>query len=447
MVPTNSRYILLVDDDASNLFLLEEILQAEGYTVASASSGYQALEIAQKSLPELIVLDIMMPGMDGFEVCKHSAARNCSLQTVPIIFLTALDDDSSRLKGLQVMGDDYLTKPIDTNLLLTKIASTLKLYRLRQQATQVETRRQVTEQLKRQMEAAWTINQALTEKFRLFVPEALMERIAPQGVESIQLGNATEEEVSVLLCDIRDFTAITESQPPSDTINWLNEFFSQMSQAIDAHSGFIDKFMGDALLAVFDRSESHATNAVQAAVTMQQQIAGFNQDRQAYQLQEPLRVGVGIHTGKAAIGALGSQLRMEPTVIGDVVNTASRLEHLTKVYGCSLIASETTVAALADKSQFCYRWLDRVIPTGKQEHLNLYEILGSREYAMEPVKVQTQAIYAAGVEAWHQGNYQRALSCWQQVCDRYPEDKVADYQRQRCQQQLQTNRRSKNEAN
>ncbi len=442
MVPINSSYILLVDDDASNLFLLEEILQAEGYTVVSASSGYQALEIAQKSLPELIVLDIMMPGMDGFEVCKH-LRNTASLQTVPIIFLTALDDDNSRLKGLQVMGDDYLTKPIDTDLLLTKIASTLRLQRLRQQATQVETRRQVQEQLKRQMEAAWTINQALTEKFRLFVPEALMERIAPKGVESIQLGNATEEEVTVLLCDIRDFTAMTESQPPSETINWLNEFFSQMSQAIDAHFGFIDKFMGDALLAVFDRSESHATDAIQAAVTMQQQIAGFNQDYQAYQLKEPLRVGIGIHTGKAAIGALGSQLRMEPTVIGDVVNTASRLEHLTKIYGCSLIASETTVNALQNNSKFCYRWLDQVVPTGKQEHLNLYEILGTSEHALDPLKVQTQAIYEAAVEAWHQGNYQQALTCWQQICDRHSEDKVAQYHKKRCQQQLQINRRPK----
>nr|WP_139240457.1 response regulator [Geitlerinema sp. PCC 9228] len=441
-MPTNSHYILLVDDDASNLFLLEEILQAEGYEVVSASSGYQALEFAQKSLPELIVLDIMMPGMDGFEVCQH--LRNTpSLQTVPIIFLTALDDDSSRLKGLQVMGDDYLTKPIDTDLLLTKIASTLRLYRLRQKATQVETRRQVTEQVKRQMEAAWTINQALTEKFRLFVPEALMQRIAPKGVESIQLGNATEEEVSVLLCDIRDFTAITETQPPSETIHWLNEFFSQMSQAIDAHSGFIDKFMGDALLAVFDRNTCHATDALQAAATMQQQIAGFNQDHQAYHLQSPLRVGIGIHTGKAAIGALGSQLRMEPTVIGDVVNTASRLEHLTKVYGCPLIASETTIAALTNKDGFCYRWLDRVIPTGKQEALDLYEILGTSEYVLDPIKVETQATYEAAVEAWHQGNYEQALATWEKICDRHPQDPVAAYHKKRCQGQLQAQQHPK----
>lgn len=375
-MPNNPPCILLVDDEPSNLYLLEELLQSEGYATLSAESGAQALAVAKKSPPALILLDVMMPDLDGFEVCQR-LREDALLMAVPVIFLTALDDEESRLKGLEMMGDAYLTKPVKSNLLLAKIASTLRLRAMREQHL-LQLSQQLQEKNRRNLSAAWQINQALTEKFRLFVPEQFLQRIAPAGVESIQLGNAKEEEISILFCDIRGFTGIAESQDAADTFKWLNAFFTQMNQAIASQHGFIDKFLGDAIMAVFDRQGHHAQDALTAAVMMRQSLREFNDSRVLFNLQVPVNIGIGIHTGRGLIGTLGSNSRMDSTVIGDVVNTASRLEELTKVYGCGVIVSDAVVSRLANPSLFDLRWIDRVTPRGKQQALDIYEVLGAQ---------------------------------------------------------------------
>src|SRR6478672_6663253 len=429
--------ILIVDDEPSNLFLLEELMKSEGYTPFLATSGTQALKIAKDLLPDLILLDIMMPDIDGFEVCKQ-LRQDGELQTVPVIFLTALEDEDSRLRGLEMMGDDYFTKPININLVIKKIASTLRLSQLRSQATQSQVRQQVKEQTKRQISAAWEINEFLSEKFRLFVPEQFLDRIARQGVESIQLGNAREEELTILFCDIRGFTAIAESQTPSETFEWLNVFFTQMNQAIAANQGFIDKFLGDAIMAVFDRPGEHAQDAIAAAVMMQQRLSEFNAERDQYQLQNPVNIGIGIHSGKGIIGTVGSSYRMDSTVIGDVVNTASRLEQLTKLYSCSILVSSAVINRLTNPELYASRWIDRMMPRGKQEVIELYEVLGSATYALHEAKWRSQPDFEQGIQAWQQENFQIALSYFRQVVEQNPVDAIASLYIERCQARLNT---------
>ena len=375
-MPHKTPQILLVDDELANLFLLEELLQSEGYVTLAASSGVEALAIAQASLPDMILLDVMMPGMDGFEVCKQ-LRTDAKLQAIPVIFLTALDDDQSRLRGLELMGDDYLTKPINMPLLLAKITSILRLQQMRSQQVQQQISQEVKEKTKQQLSVAWDINQVLSEKLRLFVPDQFLSRIAPGGVESIQLGNAKEEELTVLFCDIRGFTSISESQSAHETFNWLNAFFTRMNDCITAQSGFIDKYLGDALMAVFDRVGHHAQDALTAALRMQESLKQFNCDRAQYNLAQPIYIGIGIHSGKGVIGALGADSRLDSTVIGDVVNTAARLEELTKHYGCPIIASQAAIAQLNQPELFDLRWIDRVVPRGKQQAQDLYEVLGT----------------------------------------------------------------------
>lgn len=447
--------ILLVDDDPTNLLLLEELLLGEGYVPLLAVSGTEALDVATESTPDLILLDVMMPEMDGFEVCRR-LRENTKLQAVPIVFLTALDDDQSRLQALEIMGDDYITKPINSKLLLAKIASILRLSQLRAQHSQSEISQLVKEQSRQQIAAAWEVNDFISEKFRLFVPEQYLNRIAPQGVESIQLGNAREEELTVLFCDIREFTAIAESQSARETFEWLNVFFSQMSQAITDHYGFIDKFLGDAILAVFDRPESHADDALNAAVSMQQRLNEFNRDRHQYNLEQPVKVGIGIHTGNGLIGTVGSDNRMDSTVIGDVVNTAARLEELTKLYGCPILASDTTIAQVRSKfkqpnldgksnseysshlppTSYSVRWVDRVTPRGKRMDVDIYEILGTPTQKLDIAKLQTQSCYNSGLQAWHNEEFAPALGYFQQVVEQNPTDITANLYLKRCQARL-----------
>jgi len=446
--------ILVVDDDPINLLLLEELLLCEGYFPLLATSGIEALEIAAESVPSLILLDVMMPGMDGFEVCRH-LREDVRLQPIPIIFITALDDDRSRLRGLEVMGDDYLTKPINNQLLLTKIANLLRLNQMRSQHYQSAMNQLVKERSRQQIAAAWQINDYLSEKFRLFVPEQYLHRIAPKGVESIQLGNSKEEEITVLFCDIRGFTEIAESQSARETFEWLNVFFTLMSQAIATHQGFVDKFLGDAIFAVFDRVGNHAEDALNAAVLMQHRLREFNRERDRYSLSQPIHVGIGIHTGIGLIGTLGSAHRMDSTVIGDVVNTAARLEELTKLYGTPILASDTTINqlsarfnqadfALQDAGTFSpyllpsypSRWIDRITPRGKRRVLELYEILGTSTQPLDIAKLQAQPYYNCGLQAWHQKDFSKALDYFQKVVQQNPSDRVARLYLERCQARL-----------
>lgn len=378
--------ILLVDDEPNNLLLLEELLYSQGYETLIASSGVQALEIVKDFQPDLILLDVMMPDLGGFEVCRR-LREDAKLQTVPVIFLTALDDEESKLQGLEILGDDYFTKPIQTTLLLKKIANTLRLIEMRSQHSGQQMQEKIKEKTKRQLSAAWQINEYLSEKFRLFVPDQFLRRIAPQGVESIQLGNAREEELTILFCDIREFTAIAETQTASDTFEWLNAFFTQMNQAIATNYGFIDKFLGDALMAVFDRTGNHGQDALSAAVAMVDSLNRFNRDREQYNLDQPVNIGIGIHTGVAMIGTVGSDRRMDSTVIGDVVNTAARLEELTKLYGCHILASDAVIAQMRQPELFQCRLVDRVIPRGKQQAVDLYEVLGTQTQLFHQAKL------------------------------------------------------------
>ena len=468
---------MLVDDEPANLTLLEELLRLEGYATVSAESGAEALSLARASRPDLILLDIMMPEMNGFDVCEI-LRKDTALQTVPVIFLTALDDDTSRLRGLEMMADDYLTKPFNSRLLLAKVGNILQLSQMRSQAVSSQFNQQVKEQSKRQIAAAWEANEYLSEKFQLFVPEQLLGRIAPQGIESIQLGNVTEEELTILFCDIRGFTAIAESQEARETFEWLNAFFTEMNDCITSHGGFIDKYLGDAIMSVFDKPKSHAMDAIEAAVAMQESLQKFNASRQKYNLENPLNIGTGINTGIGMIGTLGSDRRMDSTVIGDVVNTASRLENLTKIYGCQIIVSEnalvhareflngisqnsnskeslllkcdlevgtqetiisTSRATAADSdlpsNNYYYRWIDRVTPRGKQQAIEIYEIWSASSPDSE-VKLLTQVLFDKGIQGWQSERYIAALGYFQQLIEQNPADTVVSFYINRCQEKL-----------
>ncbi|NJN21947.1 MAG: adenylate/guanylate cyclase domain-containing response regulator [Leptolyngbya sp. RL_3_1] len=374
-------YLLLVDDEPQNLFLMGELLEMEGYAVQTAASGAEALALAQANCPALILLDVMMPEMDGFAVCRQ-LREDPTLGMVPIIFLTALDDDESRLAGVDALGDDYLTKPIKTELVLKKIEATLRLQEMRAKttqqtlATQAQLLQKTRDRYERQMSAAQKISETLSEKFHLFVPEQFLSRIAPRGVESIQVGNATESEMTVLFCDIRDFTHIVEFQAARETFEWLNALFEQLNQAITSNHGFVDKYLGDAVMAVFDRPDHHSLDGVSAALAICDRLKSFNRDRDRFPLKDPLRIGIGIHTGQGVIGTIGANQRMDTTVVGDVVNTASRLEEMTKTYHCQVIASRDVINSLPADHPFPVRWLDDVIPRGKQSQLPIYAIGG-----------------------------------------------------------------------
>ncbi|MEM7768977.1 MAG: response regulator [Cyanobacteria bacterium P01_A01_bin.37] len=440
--------ILLVDDNPQNLRLLSKLLKHEGYSIRFATSGIEALEAARDTPPDLVLLDIMMPGMDGFEVCQHLRADS-QLQAIPIIFLTALDNSESRIKALKAMGDDYLTKPIQFELLLAKIASVLHINQMRKKCHQQqlkESKSQVQSNFQKLSQPVWrgTQRQGLAEKLRLFIPDQFLRKLAPNGVESIKLGRTVEADVTILFCDIRNFTAATEAQSMQETFDWLNSFFTLVSKIVTQHGGFIDKYLGDAAIAIFDRPQHHVVDGVKATLAIQESLKEFNQFT-VPGLRQPTRIGIGLHTGKGLIGTLGSSQRMDVTVIGDVVNTASRLEELTKQYGCQAIVSGEVIRRLPVDHAFQFRWIDCLAMRGKRRRSHIYETLGTIESPLDTQKIQSKDQLKSGVAAYRSKNWQDALYIFEEILRANTHDTVAAFYRDHCLSKL--SNRSKTKKN
>jgi two-component system sensor histidine kinase ChiS len=229
-----------------------------------------------------------------------------------------------------------------------------------------------------------------------------------------------------------------------------------MSRAITANHGFIDKFLGDAILAVFDRDKNHGEDAINAAVAMQLRLQEFNGARHKYNLETPVNIGIGIHTGIGLIGTVGSDNRMDSTVIGDVVNTAARLEELTKLYGTPILVSDTTLSHVQENYEqatlevenngkldgnisttfYPCRWVDRVTPRGKLMVIELYEILGTQTQPLDAAKLRSNSCYNLGIEAWKRQEFTLALGYFQQVLEENPTDTMAKLYLERCQTKL-----------
>jgi adenylate cyclase len=210
------------------------------------------------------------------------------------------------------------------------------------------------------------------ESFERFVPEKFLQVIAPRGIENIEVGEFAKRNMTILFSDIRGYTALSESQTPEETFKFLNEYISHVVSAIDEHGGFIDKYIGDAVMALFD--EVHTDRALKAAIAMQSEIAEFNQKRSLMGLA-PIASGIGIHRGEVVMGTVGSTFRIDSTVIGDAVNVSSRIESLTKDYNCEVLISDSVVSALSSPENFQLELVEESVKVkGKETSITIYRL-------------------------------------------------------------------------
>ena len=229
--------------------------------------------------------------------------------------------------------------------------------------------------------------EALVTVFKTFVPSRFLDHIAKKGIESIAIGNAENDTIAVLFCDIRSFTPLSEKMKPDQLLCFLNSFFSAMSEPIHKNHGFIDKFLGDAIMALFDSNgkdlDHTARNALKAAVGMHQTLAQFN--KQAKDTHQPeLDMGIGIHIGNVVIGTVGTSDRMDSTVLGDAVNIASRLESLTKGKNEQIIVSSEVVDLLKDPEEFALHRRGHVLVKGKTAPVLIYGVWAGAGRSLPP---------------------------------------------------------------
>lgn len=210
------------------------------------------------------------------------------------------------------------------------------------------------------------------ESFERFVPNKFISAIAPDGIENIQVGVAVKRNMTILFCDIRGYTSMSEVMTPLETFAFLNDYLACMGKAIDEAGGFIDKYIGDAIMALFD--DEATDGALKAAILMQEALLKFNYGRSQNSLPK-IAVGIGIHRGEVVMGTVGYACRIDSTVVGDAVNIASRIEGLTKQYNCGILVTESVVSSLKYPELFALRLVDNAVKVkGKDEAIAIYEL-------------------------------------------------------------------------
>lgn len=227
--------------------------------------------------------------------------------------------------------------------------------------------------LSRRFSRAFIRIEKLTSAYQRFVPAEFLAKLKQDDIVDLQLGDCTEQTMSVLFADIRAFSSMAENMTPQETFNFLNAYLSRMEPAINEHNGFIDKYVGDEIMALFSDT---ANDAVDAGISMLNKLEEYNEER-AHSGYPPVQIGIGINTGELMLGTIGARNRMEGTVISDAVNLASRIERLNRHYQTSLLISEHTLQALTEPEQYQIRFIDRVQVNGKSEWVALYEVSGS----------------------------------------------------------------------
>lgn len=271
----------------------------------------------------------------------------------------------------------------------------------------------------------------LINTFEKFVPKQFLQRIAGDGLENIKPGKVELSTITVMFSDIRSFTSLSEKISPKELFFLLNKYLGRMQIPIDYHHGFIDKFIGDAIMALFDGpAAEQATNAVRAAIGMQQHLREFNEERAALG-QSPIITGIGLHIGQVMLGTLGNDNRMDSTVIGDAVNLSARLEGLTKFYGCRVVISED-LFQLLDKNRFLCRPLDRVAVKGRKQPVLVYEVIDADP---EPEKMRKQALvenYRRGFELFYDRRWQESQELFRHCLELDPGDLASQRYVTRC---------------
>jgi len=554
--------ILIADDDPNIVDLLFGYLQRSGFAVSTAKDGASALEVIDQVKPDLILLDVMMPKLDGFEICRQ-LKTNEATKNVPIIFITALADIGNKVKGLELGAIDYITKPLQLEELMARLTNHLKVRELQkdiqaermqlkeeiarrewilesqresreryrfltenstdmiarqdikgiyryvspacqsllgyvieemigrsafdfvdpedwpilQQAYQVghnnasepvltyrarrkdgqsiwlettskviynqttgqaeeiitvsrdvttrksaeDTLKQTQQELEKRVRERTADLGHLTMAYGRFVPYEFLRFLEKESIVDVKLGDQVQHEMTILFADIRSFSTLSEQMTPQEIFNFLNSYLSRVSPIIRQHEGFIDKYMGDSIMALFPE---RAEDALQAAIAIQEEVMRYNNHRQQSDYN-PIKIGIGFHTGKLMLGTIGEAERMEGTVVSDAVNLASRLEGLTKLYSASIIASEQALFSLDQPNRYHFRFLDRVQVKGKTEPVSVFEIFNGSPEEIVALKLKTRTDFEKGLLAYHNREFSAAQRYFKLVLRGNPSDKAA----------------------
>jgi class 3 adenylate cyclase/CheY-like chemotaxis protein len=336
--------ILVVDDTPANVKLLGDLLKVKGFAVATAANGEEGLAKLAAESPDLVLLDVMMPGLSGYDVCRRIRADPATA-LLPVVLVTSLDPQGERLKGIEAGADDFLSKPINQPELFARVRSLLRV-----KALQDEVKRQADElkewnaKLEERVADQVTQMQRLSQLKRFFSPR-VAEAIITAGESSILALH--RREICYVFADLRGFTSFTDHAEPEEVEAVLRDYHATMGAIANAHDGTIDRFAGDGILIFFNDPfpvPEPGKRAAAMALAMQARFAPLRAQWQA--LGHDLDLGIGIALGFATLGAFGFEGRCDYSAIGSVVNLADRL--CGEATGGQILIDRRTRAGLGD---------------------------------------------------------------------------------------------------
>jgi len=411
----------------------ESIVHDDGTSIVRFLLPAEAIATLVARTTDLLLIDVMQHSHDVLAMLKSAKTEHGPAGRIPVI-VVAPQDASSRVQACLHRGaDDYLILPHDvTNPLLVhkRMASALRVYAGNTQAPKsILAETAVVPVLASGkppmiIDGAWENAQTVHR----FIPREFLDMLERKSLADVKLGDHMLREMTVFFSDIRDFTQLSERLTPQENFSFLTSYLRNVTPVIRARGGFVDKYLGDGVMALFPGG---SVDAVQAAVDLGQQIARYNHGRRMAGYA-PIKIGTGLHRGTLMLGTIGAEDQMQTTVIADAVNLASRIEGMTKTFGVNLLLSGSVVENLPREHTFRLRALGAVRAKGKSEAVEVYECYDNDAHELIEFKDKAQPQFAAGMAEYRKGMLLTAGKIFSRIAEICPEDNVAAYFRDRC---------------
>lgn len=386
----NLRQILVVDDEPVNLKVFKNHLESAGYAVTLAHDGEEALHLLQNGNHfDLVLLDVMMPRIPGYEVCQKIRERYL-LTELPVIMVTAKNQVNDLVEGLGIGANDYIIKPFSKDELLARVKTQLDNYDIH-----IATNR--------------------------FVPHEFIRSLGRQSIMELHRGDMVEQHVHVMFSDIRDYTTLAEDMTPRENFQFVNALAGKVGPIVKNNHGIINQYLGDTIMMLFMQKADHG---VQAGIEILRLIRAYNVERAA-KSRKLIRLGIGLHSGPLMMGIIGDSMRTDAAVISDTVNTASRMEGLTKHFGVNMVISGDTILKLDQRDQFHLRYLGKVQAKGKNQPIDIYECFDGDPEEQVALKAASLRDFHAGMEAYFAKDMMNARKYFDLVYQANPADATA----------------------
>lgn len=386
VVLTRNIDIMIVSSDLMEIQVMKSQLASMNYNVIPATSGGAAIQKIEEKAPNLVLLDVALNDMSGYDV-SGKIREHWSSSELPIILVTEKEKVSNLMEGLTSGANDFLARPYHMEEFLTRVNTHIQLARINQM-------------------------------YSRFVPTEFLNTLGQENIIDLKLGDQVQREMTVLFVDIRAFTNLSENMTPQENFKFINSYLSRFSPMITRNNGFVDKFIGDAIMALYPGPPE---DAIQTALEMVEHVTIYNGHR-AKCGYNPINIGIGIHTGNLILGIIGDDQRMQGTVISDAVNLASRIQDVTKLYHTSIVISQETFVKLENPMSYDFRFLGKVKVKGKAKSVSLFEIFNGDGDEQRALKAETKNDFETAIILFAKRRFEEASVILEDIAEKNPQD-------------------------